>query len=68
MFRNYSIYSSDFLDYLAITLMAVQFSFDSCVYLPTIAYWIKEVCIKLVELQTKLTQSAVSSMSYTTCL
>ncbi|KAM3120211.1 hypothetical protein RJF_1873 [Candidozyma auris] len=30
------------VQYIAVMLMAVQFSFDSCVYLSSIAYWIEE--------------------------
>lgn len=35
------------VQYIAVMLMAVQFSFDSCVYLSSIAYWIEEVRARL---------------------
>lgn len=36
--------TGSFMEYLAVLLIAVQFSFDSCVYLSSIAFWIEEVC------------------------
>ncbi|KAM9920072.1 hypothetical protein OXX59_007488 [Metschnikowia pulcherrima] len=34
--------TGSFMEYLAVLLIAVQFSFDSCVYLSSIAFWIEE--------------------------
>lgn len=38
-----------YLKYLVVVLMAVQFSFDSCVYLSSVVNYIKSVSIMVLE-------------------